>query len=185
MDGDQIPDLVVGGHNLTVNGNRVGAAWFVPGAYLASLPAETVVDGEAPAVVYPFIPAEVTSGTWMLTGEVDDEEFGRAVAMVPDVVAPGIAAMAVGGPLGNQPGVLRAGGVGIYRLNADPDEDGYGLDPTPLAVFGGETDRAGSLLGRMLDGGLMGGEPVLMVGGYEASGLGQDQGAAYVVKLEP
>ena len=106
-----------------------------------------------------------------------------SVAAEKLIFGPGIAGMAVGGPLGNQGGTLRSGGVGVYGLNADPASDHYGLVPIPVSVFGGETQRAGGLLGRMVDGGLMGDQPVVMVGGYEASGLGLDQGAAYLMKL--
>ena len=132
-------------------------------------------------MVHPLIP--YNTGVWMLLGAVDDEEFGRAVAVVPNAVSPGIAGLLVGSPFGNQSGVVRSGGAAIFRVDADPDSETYGLDPRPLFVFGGETGRSGGRLGEQVAAGMMGDAPVVIMGGYEASGVGLDQGAAYTALL--
>ena len=185
VDGDGLGDLVIGAHVLTVNGNTVGATWLVPGSYIASLPREAYVVGAAPADIHPYIPSSATAGVWRVDGDTDDGQFGAAVALVPELSAPGRAGVAVGARFGNHPGVVRAGGVSVFRFVSDPDDEGFGLDPAPVASIGGETWRSGSQFGDKLDAALVGGRPTLLVGAWEASANGLDQGAAWAIDLGP
>jgi hypothetical protein len=185
VTGDGIPDLLVGGPRLTVNGDTVGAAWLVPGDYIASLPTEPVVDGASPGEIHPFIPPSATAGLWRYDGETDDEWLGRDVTLIPDGAGPGVAAMAIGSAYSDLSGTVRAGAVRVLKWNPDPDDPDYGFDPTPIAVMGGETWRTGGRFGEALAAGKRGEVPVVLIGGLEASAIGLDEGAAWVLELAP
>ena len=58
-----------------------------------------------------------------------------------------------------------------------------GINPNPVAVFGGETWADEGFIGRHLDSGIMGDNDTLMVGGYEGQGVGLDNGSAYVLRF--
>lgn len=183
--GDGVPDVLVGGPRLTANGNTVGAVWLVPGDYIASLPTEVVVDDASPGAIHPFIPPYVSAGLWRMDGETDDEWFGRDVVLVPDAVGPGVAAMAVASNYSNLNGTVRSGAVRVFRWDGDPTSDTYGFDPVPLAAMGGETWRTAARFGEALDAALVDGVPTILVGAPEASALGLDEGAAWVMELAP
>ncbi len=179
VDGDLVPDLVVGGFNLPVGGNGVGAAWLVPGAWLNQTPPEPVFDDVAPTTIHPIVNLP---GRWRLEGEVPVEYFGRSVAMVPnlDGVRAGIA---VGSPHGARTGVPDSGGVRIHSFDTDPQN--YGLKVVPTATIGGEDWASDSWLGMWLAAQPVGGRPIVAVGGDRGNGAGQDVGSAYVVDLTP
>ncbi|HIA02034.1 MAG TPA: hypothetical protein EYN66_09005, partial [Myxococcales bacterium] len=100
VDGDQLPDLVVGGHALSLGGNTVGAAWIVTGAYLKSLAPEVLVDNAPPGQVY--VLADPTAvGNFRVDGTAAGGQFGRGVALIPGLSGNGRAGIAVGAPLGN------------------------------------------------------------------------------------
>lgn len=183
--GDGIPDLLVGGPRLATNGNTVGAVWLVPGDYIASLPTELVVDAVSPAEIHPFIPPYVTSGLWRMDGESDDEWFGRDVVFVPNAVSEGVAGMAIASNYSDLNGTVRSGAVRVFAWDDDPASDGYGFDPVPLAVMGGETWRTAARFGEALDATMAGDVPVILVGAPEASAIGLDEGAAWVFELAP
>ena len=185
VDGDGLGDLVIGGHRTAVNGNTVGSTWLVPGSYIGSLTREPYVPGVAPALVHPYIPTSATAGVWRVDGDTDDGEFGVAVALVPELSGPGRAGVAVGARFGNHPGVVRAGGVSVFRFVVDPADPVFGLDPAPVASVGGETFRAAGQFGDKLDAALVGGRPTLLVGAWEASANGLDEGAAWAIDLGP
>lgn len=184
VDGDGVGDLAVGGHAKVVGGNSVGAAWIVPGAYLASLTPEPYEDGWLGAM-HPFVDP-TSAGSFRVEGHATGENLGRSVALVPGLHADGRAGLVVGGPLGDAPGVERAGGARVFRFETNPGAvGGYGLDPLPVAVLGGETSRPGGRIGEAVCAGLVSGTPLIVVGGYNGSGLGLDQGSVYVMPIEP
>ena len=181
VDGDALFDLGVGAPFVVVDGNAVGAAWLLRGADLVALPTEPVVDGVAPATVWPF-----ASGSESLRVDgVDQQElFGTSMALVKNFEADGRAALAVGGPLGSVNGTARTGGVRIYSYNLDAGVGPIGLLAIPAAAMGGESIPIDSRIGEALGSGLLGGPPVLVVGGTRADASALDRGAAYVVDLD-
>jgi hypothetical protein len=181
--GDGIPDLLVGAPRLTANGDTIGAAWLVPGDYIAGLPREAVVDGASPGEIHPFIPPSATSGLWRYDGETDDEWLGLDVALVPDGAGPGVAAMAIGSPFSDLNGTVRSGAVRIVTWNDDPTSPDHGFQTLPMAAMGGESWRAGGRFGESLAAGKRGDVPVVLIGGRESSALGLDEGAAWVMEL--
>ena len=71
-------------------------------------------------------------------------------------------------------GKVLSGGARAFPFTA-----GVGLSPSPVLGFGGETRRVGGLLGDFLSVGALGGAPVILVGGYDGSGVATDSGALY------
>jgi len=170
---------------MTINGDTVGAAWLVPGDYIASLPAEQVVDGVSPGEIHPFIPPAATTGLWRYDGETDDEWLGHGVALIPNGTGPGVASMAISSTFSGLNGTAQSGAVRVVRWNADPASTTYGFEPAPQAVVGGETWRTGSRFGEILAAGTLDDTPVLLVGGPQTSAIGLDEGAAWMMKLAP
>lgn len=173
VDGDGISDLAVGGEQYRDGVNAVGAAWLVPGSYLASLSASAAPweDGAAP----PTFALGPSGGERLLRveGRLAGELFGAAVALVPAASAGGYGALAVGRPLSDLAGVTGAGAVSVYGWTE------AGLDPRPVAGMGGETGRPGSEPGRALAAGRFGARAVVAVGAPRASAVGLDDGGAY------
>ena len=179
VDGDNVPDLVIGGYNLASNGNGVGAVWLVPASYLLQTPPEALLDGVAPTVVHPVVNLP---GRWRLQGEVPVELFGRSVAMIPGLDG-ARAGIAIGSPHGARSGTPDSGGARVHRFNTDPAD--YGLELVPYAVIGGEDWAPDSWLGMALGANPVGGRPIVAVGGDRGDGAQLDAGSAYVVDLTP
>lgn len=176
VDGDGLGDLVVGGINLNVNGITGGGIWLVPGSYLLSLPRAKLASGQIPAL-HPYVPSDALL-TFRLSSPTAGARMGTDVALVPGALPGGKAAIAVGAPLGDYAGTSRSGGVVFF--GAAPEG---GLDPAPLAVFGGESYRGGGRIGERVNAGtLANGTPVVVVGGYDGSAVGLDQGSVYVLR---
>jgi hypothetical protein len=179
VDGDLVPDLVVGGYNLNVNGNGVGAAWVVPGAWFNMNPPEAVFDNVPPSTIHPIVNLP---GRWRLEGEVPTENFGRSVAMIPGLDGAN-AGIAIGSPHSARAGAPDSGGVRVHTFNTDPAD--YGLRLTPDATIGGEDWASDSWLGMWLAAQPVGGRPIVAVGADRGDGSSVDAGSAYVVDLTP
>jgi len=177
IDGDGVPDLAVGGHDFRLDGNAVGAAWIVPGSYLAALAAhaEPWVDGEVPHY-FPLSPAGNTDRL-RLEGRLAGEQFGLAVALSPPAPDEAYGALIVGRPRSGLPGVSAAGAVSVFAWTPD------GLDRSPVAGAGGETARPGSGFGAALAVGVSGAAPLLVIGAPQASDRALDDGAAFVMPV--
>ena len=185
VDGDNIPDLAIGGPGLTIGGDRVGAAWIVPGSYLATRSTVSVVDDAPPGVVHPFV-EPTRSGNFFITGAVNGEAFGAAVALVPQVSSRGRAGLLVGAPYADFVGAPLTGGALMYRYNrAGTPRQPLGIVVDPIASFGGESIRAGGAMGARVQAGLLDGRAIAIVAGTTSSGVSIDQGAAYVMRLDP
>jgi hypothetical protein len=185
VDGDNVPDLVVGAPYKVTDGNSVGAAWLVPGAYLKTLTPGPVDDSVPVSVSYPLVDPAGTASL-RVDGRAAGELFGTSVALVPQLHADGRAGILVGGPLGDAPGVEQAGGARVYRyLDAPTALMGVGFDPIPVAIIGGETLRPRGRLGEYVSAGLIGSQPTIVMGGYDANALGLDEGAAYLLRFSP
>ncbi len=181
VDGDGFNDLAIGGYSLPVDGNTVGSAWVATSDYLSGLSAEPVLSGQGPSISQTLVGS---SGQFFVHGSVHDEHFGRSVALVPGVSSDGRAGLLVGSALGNSSGVDRSGGAHLFEfIISDPID--YGLNPNPVAGFGGETSAPDSRLGEQVSAALLGGTPYAVVAGYRADGLSVDSGAVYVLNLSP
>jgi hypothetical protein len=178
VDDDGVPDLVVGGPQFRDGANAIGAAWLVPGTWLATAAEQAVpwVDGEPPPIVA-LLPTD-NDRTLRIEGRLTGEQLGAAVALVAPS-AGGYGAIAVGRPLADLAGVTGAGAVSIYAIGPD------GILAAPIAGLGGETRRPRSEPGVSLTAGLLGGVPVVVVGARRASAFGLDDGAAYPLVLTP
>ncbi|MEM9488020.1 MAG: flagellar hook-basal body complex protein, partial [Myxococcota bacterium] len=186
VDGDGIPDLVVGGSGYREDFTAVGGAWLVPGWYLADLPRQSLSAGSLPSAgstqLAPLLPEIGEFGRYGLVGEVASGLFGDAVALVRDPLRPSRAAIAVGIPRGSAGGSSLAGGVAIYRWNSGGSQPG--IDDLPYAIVGGESMAAESLLGSVLVGDEIAGRPALLVGAPLSDQRGVDIGAGYVVRFD-
>lgn len=186
VDGDQIPDLAVGGVGTVVGGNSVGSAWIVPGAYLRTLPSEAFVDDMPPASIKPLIdPAR--AGNFRVDGTTAGERFGSAIALVPNASGRNRAGLLSGGPFSAYSGTGFAGVARVFRFDLPMMNVSGGLNPISTAAMGGETPRTGGRMGEWVaaGAGAGGNGSLIVVGGYESSGMGIDQGAVYALPLIP
>ena len=179
VDGDGIPDLVVGSIELEVQGSPVGGVWLVSGAYLNSLGRQGFSEGGwvspgAQTVEDLTEPGRIT----LLTGSASSVGFGGSVALVRDPVQGSRMALATGVPFGSVGGVPLSGGVLITRWDTAADT----WEPNAYAVVGGESHLIPGELGGALQG-----QPntsALAVGAPWSHQGGPDRGAAYVCPLD-
>ncbi len=178
VDGDNVPDLAVGGVGMRLGTDTTGGAWLIQGSYLAGLTPEPLT-AQPPAQTWAFAPP---SGTLNLIvgGTTSGERAGSGVGLVPFLGGQGRAAVAIGGPSADFAGTALAGGLRVYRF-----EPTVGMSTQPIAAFAGETDRPDGLLGDAVAAGGLGPRGIVVVGGYQSSGAGLDTGAAYVLELRP
>jgi hypothetical protein len=178
VDGDGIPDLVVGGPELNVEGQRYGGAWLITGAWLKDLAKDALplVNGALPkdAPVHPFKADGTNAPDWIGTTHIGN--FGIMVELIP---IPGSTAwVAVGEYTGAIGGTHMAGGAHVFE---------YGK-PYPVVSLGGESWREGGELGFRMAAGLVAGKPVLVVAGPMGTPFGQpdriDEGTTYVIPVK-
>lgn len=162
LDGDTVPDLVLGIAAHVAGGNNVGAARVVTGATLRALPTEAPVDGVAPtntrAVTGPLVVGRTVGGG-----------FGRAVAM-------GDSGVWVGAPLADYSGVVASGGATLHAF----DRVTGMISAAPSAVMGGETRRDNGRIGELLMSSAA--APYVLITGFDGQGGGVDLGSAYVLR---
>lgn len=179
-DGDGRMDLAIGGFNLPISANNVGAAWLMFGKNLASVTPEAIVDGSTTFSINSF---GVGTGALRVTGVAHGDQFGRSVALVPGLSDDGRAGLAVGAPLSSLSGTSLSGGTSLYRVMLDSSGK-VSLDTASPLLFGGETQPNEPRLGEWLASDPAGTSPQLLVGAVRSDGLGLDIGAAYVVELK-
>lgn len=152
LDGDRLPDLVVGAPNHLVNGARRGGVWVVPGSYINSLARRPIEDTRAQADRF-----DPRGAIWVIEGRVSGERFGTAVGAAQGVIG-------VGSPLGDYSGVPFVGGARFYGVNAQ------GINPEPIAALVGQTWRPEGRLGEAMH--MVGGRgrAAVIVGGFDANG---------------
>ena len=183
-DNDGIPDLLIGGYNLNVNGNNVGGAWFVPGSYLLTLEATPLVTGSEGTIPWqPMVPAGI-SGTYRIDGTHQGGRFGWSVAMIAHGAGPGRAALAIGEPRGALAGTPLSGGVHVFQVHPAASELA-GVDLSPIALVIGESTRPNGQIGEVVSGSGDSGVPSLFIGGTWGNGVGLDTGSAYLTELLP
>ncbi len=179
VDGDSIPDLVVGGDGTIEDGDQLGTVWLVPGSYLRSLPRVSAPPGPVPTTdtLHPLTP---TDGHYGLNGPGPTIDFGESVALVPDSGSPGTHSIAVGAPDGDVGGGFQGGGIYLYRWTGDPLGTGLpGIDPLPWGLVGGESHVPDGRFGEVLA--VYGAE--LLIGAPYSSQGGTQVGGAYVVEF--
>lgn len=184
VDGDGLPDLLVGSPTFEVSGVEHGAMWLVTGDYLASLPIQPLLDGLSPSVQHPLVPPGQPHTRYRVVGALPGERLGQSVALVPDMGFGDLAGMLAGAPGSRSSGVDLAGGAKLFRFDPDPGSASWGMSHSPILEFGGETGRPGGSLGRSAAAGLVSGDPMIVVGGHEASGVSLDNGACYAFELD-
>jgi hypothetical protein len=174
VDGDGVPDLVVGAPFVLREGASTGAAWLVPGWWLLDQVRVPLTDGvprPEDAAMGDLLPAR--SGLALL-GDDAAGLFGQSVALLPDPERAGRAVVAVGLPLGDVGGGLFSGGVAVYRF----DDALAGFDPVPIALVGAEGVGQGAL-GRYVSAGQAADGTLLLVGAPDSDVGGPDLGAGY------
>ncbi|MCB9663459.1 MAG: VCBS repeat-containing protein [Alphaproteobacteria bacterium] len=179
VDGDGVPDLVVGGAEYRVDFAELGVVWLVSGAYVRDLPRQSLAGGlpsDEATTWHLLLPDQGLTVRTGLVGVDAGALFGAAVALLPHPDLPGGTLVAVGTPRGAGGGHALGGRVELFA------HDGTGgLDPVPWAVVGGESAGPGAL-GSALAGGLVGGAAALAVGAPDSDLDGMDAGAAYLVR---
>ena len=172
VDGDGLPDLVVGAPGHVRGALSTGAAYVLPGAWLRTLTWRPWVPGQAPVETVSFGAA---GGAWRLEGDANGERFGVGLAMVPPADGDSRWGVAVGGVVGEFNGVARSGGVRVYRARADAN----GMEPVPVVALGGETGRVLSRFGESVAAARFGTRVFVIAGAPEASANSLDGGAVY------
>ncbi len=175
VDGDGVADVVVGGFNHRRGADTAGIVWLIKGTRLATLApqAEALVDNAAPARTFPILDV-ADSDRLFIEGANGADRIGNALALVArgtrfDVV------------IGSSQGGVAAANTGGARVFG---VDGNGFSLVPRVVFAGETARRGSLLGELVSAGRAGGASVVLLGGFQASGTGLDEGGLYAGVVE-
>lgn len=184
VDGDGIPELLVGGAEHRVDFAELGGAWLIPGSHIVAQERATITPGVLPDLtehVY-FAPDDGLGDTYGLIGPAAASLFGEAVAFVEDPA--GGTALAVGVPQGGVGGTALSGGVALYRFGDDDGDGVEGIDAVPFALVVGEDFAPLGQLGGVLLGTEIDGDPTLLVGAPQSSATGLELGAVYVVTLE-
>jgi hypothetical protein len=176
LNGDGVPDLVVGSPLHRPLNDAVGAAWWISGAAIERLPREGLSYDGANRTRLTAL-ADLGEDVAIVSGHVASGRFGSDVALVPGAGAGGRALLAVGSPFGDASGAAQSGGAWLYEWA------GGTLGARPVGVVGGEGDREGGRMGEVLDASRDPRRPALVIGGYEASGTALDGGGAYSADL--
>lgn len=176
VDGDGLPDLVVGSSGYVESGLTVGAAWLVRSGYLKTLTKLTTAGEVAPADLKPLA-ASGTKPTWK--GSLHNEGFPTSLVLLPGMESDGRALVAGGSLLSNLSGVLSSGAVRILAW----DKVGGVPEALPRAILSGETAPSNSYWGNDLSFGWRDTTPVLLVGAPRADAVSPDLGAVYAISL--
>jgi hypothetical protein len=175
IDGDGVPDVVVGAPDHRVRFAELGAVWVVSGAEIATYPRAAVrggIVGTGEAAAWSLLlPDRGLTQRVGVFGTVAGSRFGSSLAVFETVAGPRVV---VGAPF-DGPGGTAVGGVSVFRWTAD------GLEARPWWAFGGEATSGE--LGAALDVGWAGDAPQIVVGAPRSDQGGVDVGAAYVVPL--
>lgn len=169
-DGDGRPELAIGMPFYRAPGapDTTGGVAILSGMELANLPRESATSVDFPRALTSV--AEMSNPT-IIAGGVAAAEFGRGIALI-DAMR-GRPAVAVGSPRGNMSGVLLSGGVTVFGFS------GSGTVQPAAAIFGGESQRPGALVGFFLHGG----SSTLFVGGSDGSSVSLDAGSGYGLRF--
>jgi hypothetical protein len=176
VDGDTVPDLVVGGYNHRANSVTSGSAWVVSGAYIRGLPRIAMDADVDSSNLNPFQDPASTIRN-IVSGEISGEQFGSGVSVIQGTMG-SAAKIIVGSTQGKMSGTPRSGGARVFRF-----VPGVGFDLKPVAIFSGESNNPWNELGRMMDAQMVGARPMVVVGGIYGNGIGLDLGSVYTLDL--
>jgi hypothetical protein len=169
-DGDGLGDLLIGAPGHRSGALTVGRAYLVTGAYLASIRSATGVQRLASGSDPPIF----------LEGLGARDALGTSVAFVPGVSSGGRDGVAFSAPEDDLTGARLSGSVRVHRVAL---EGGVRIEPTALAVMGGETARPSSAHGEVVRAFRTATHVHVVVGAPVASALSSDWGASYVLSL--
>ena len=117
-----------------------------------------------------------------LEGRIDEEDFGRGVALVPSLNPP-FGGVVVGSPGGGQAGLANTGGGRLYAV---VDLDGEpGIAEEASLVISGESWNIGSRLGDRVAAGTVEGTPWIALGSTACDGDYVDSGCVYAMPVAP
>jgi hypothetical protein len=169
VDGDGVPDVVVGAGSYRDGRGEVGRIYFVSGEYVLRSRGTTG-----------FVPMLDPTSSAQLThdGSAAGERLGSSVALVAGAGPSGLPAIAAGSPEGDSAGPANTGGAVVLRYGA------AGFEATPITTLVGETFQVDGMLGASMSGS-RDGNPELIVGAPWSGALSQEQGAAYLLDLSP
>ncbi len=167
VDGDGLPDLLIGARNRNVEQATRGGAVLFFGHQLRMIETAPLVEvgSTTPHVI------DTNTEAVALGGSVVNSEFGRSVAISGDVLAVGTPADQVGE-------TTPVGTAIFYQWN----QAAMSLDR--IGVFVGETQRPGGRVGESMIG-APGSAPRFLIGGTLGNGSGLDNGSVYEVKVSP
>ncbi|HIA03323.1 MAG TPA: hypothetical protein EYN66_15685, partial [Myxococcales bacterium] len=184
MDGDGLPDLLVGAPDYRESNQYFGAVYLVPGSYIASLPTAGLNSGSAvPEQAAQPYEQPGSLGHWIRIGSQVNERYGSGVSMIPGLGATGVAAAVAKG--GDKNGLLYGGGLDVleYRNNSSKP----GLQNKAIAMLSGESYSLGGFLGGVSSGAKSGASVIMAVGGWRASPMPKndrsDDGGVYGMLL--
>ncbi len=179
VDGDKLPDLLVGAYNQVANGSATGAVTLVRGAYLKTLSPKPVQAGQVPSNLVPMVESG-TGSQLSAKGATAAGQFGYAVALIPGFEKDGRAAILVGAPNSDVGGTPLTGGAELFRWHKVGAAKG--LHVQPWLAFAGESPRPGSRFGQAVSATSQKGKPVFAVGawlGTPHKSAQLDQGVVY------
>jgi len=181
VDGDGIPDLVVGAERARSGGGLVGRAYVVRGAYIR-------LNAPTNGSTRPIIPLLETAMRGLsVDGPSNGSLFGRAVAMVPNLAGDGRAGILVGAPRADFLGATRSGAALAYRVVLRDAE--WHIEERPYLAMAGESENVNTDFGASVSGALgppmAGGHPLVVVGAPYSHAFSVDWGASYAVEIQP
>ena len=180
VDGDGVPDVVIGNSGFSADLVQQGAIWLISGAYLSGLPAFAPGAWEL-GDVQPMWPVGVSAQLYRALGTGERERFGASIDLLPGAGPQGAAQVVVGVSHGAASGAYSGGGAVVLDF-VGGDE---GFSSQPAMLFGGEATRVQSLLGFVVSAGTVGQRRLVVVGGPGSSSVSVDNGAAYILDLTP
>ena len=177
LDGDGVPDLVMGNSTFTSNLQQQGMIWLVSGAHLVAQPTFEA-SGWSDEDVNALWPLDVPAQNYRRAGATKRAWFGASLALTEsaDVGSPSL--VVVGAPNAALSGVFDGGGA--YALSFSPES---GFSDVPEMSFSGESFRPLSKLGTSVATGRLGDAQMVVVGGPDSSAANLDNGGAYVMEI--
>lgn len=178
VDGDDVPDLAIGGFNLAPGGvGATGQVWLVSGQTLLNSPPRSLANDVALSIA-----DSLPMGPYRITGPTAGSRFGWGVSLLPGYGPGGAAAILVGAPRSAISGRFGAGAAYLYLYQ--PGWSAASPDPHPIElIFAGERGDPDGEVGHYVAGGTVDGQGYLIVGGTYGSGSGVDNGSVYVVPV--
>jgi len=182
LDSDGVPDLVAGTpnytHSFSYAFDKQGVVFFLSGAWLAGLPTEAP---SSDPTVMPAIATEFPDS--VLVSAQSEVGFGYDVAIIPNLLPDGKAAVAVGVLQHGFGGNKNVGAVLIHAF----DDATQTLAAQPIGVVVGETYRPGSYFGSHVSARMHNGQPTLAVGADLGTPFNAENavetGSAYIIPL--